>query len=182
MAEAAKNVLFIATSYGVERDEIVEPHTYVTDAGYRATVATPDNTSIQTLVDDKDAGPVVASTARLSDVVTDDYDLLVIPGGTINADTLRQDGDAVRLVKEFVDAGKPIAAICHAPWLMVEADAVVGKTLTSYPSVRTDINNAGGTWVNEAVVADETNGFTLITSRTPDDVEQFNHAIGKQLG
>ena len=99
----------------------------------------------------------------------DDYDGLVLPGGTVNPDNLRQDDDAIRFVQDFFKAGKPVGAICHGPWTLVEADLVRGRTLTSYPSIRTDIRNAGGNVVDEEVVVDE----GLVTSRNPDDLPAF---------
>lgn len=176
-----KKILVIATSYGVETDELIKPKEYLEENGHRVTVATPENESIQTLVMDYDSGARVPSDALLSESQADDFDILIVPGGTINADALRQDDHAQRLVKAFAAAGKPIAAICHAPWLIVEADLVVGKTLTSFLSLRTDVNNAGGAWVDKPVVVDDTNGFILITSRTPKDMEQFTAAISGQL-
>ena len=106
----------------------------------------------------------------------DHFDLL-IPGGTVNADKLRLEERAVALAKDFAAAGKPIAAICHGPWLLVEAGLVAGKTLTSYRSVRTDISTAGGTWVDEAAVRSAEDGWTLITSRNPGDLGDFLEAI-----
>jgi len=101
------------------------------------------------------------------------FDALVLPGGVANPDALRMDEDAVRLVKDFVDSGKPVAAICHAPWTLIEADVVRGKRLTSWPSLQTDIRNAGGEWVDEEVVVDG----NLITSRNPSDLPAFNGAL-----
>jgi protease I len=110
------------------------------------------------------------------------FNTLVIPGGTVNADTLRQDAAALRLIKEFADAGKTIAAICHGPWALIDAGVIKGKTLTSYKSVRIDLENAGAAgWVDEPVKQCQANGWTLITSRTPDDLPAFNDAIAKAL-
>ena len=110
-----------------------------------------------------------------------DHDLLLLPGGAINADKLRLDDDAVALVQGFVSAGKPVAAICHAPWTLVEAGAVDGKRLASVWSLKTDLRNAGGEWVDESVVVDDANGWTLITSRNPDDLDDFVGAIDEAL-
>lgn len=180
MAEQ-KKVLIIATSYGVEADEIMKPMSSLLGAGHVVRVATPENEGIHTLVMDRDAGSTVDSDVTIAESRDADYDLLLIPGGTLNADALRMDADALRVVKGFAAAGKPIAAICHAPWVLVDAEIAVGKTLTSFPSLRADIDNAGATWVDEPVVVDDTNGFPLITSRTPDDMEQFTDAVGAQL-
>jgi protease I len=114
--------------------------------------------------------------------VASDYDALVLPGGVANADLLRLDEDAVRIVREHVAAGKPIAAICHGPWLLVEADVVRDKTLTSFRSLRTDIRNAGGTWEDDEVRVCHRQSWTLITSRTPDDLEAFNREAMKAFG
>jgi len=176
-----KSALIIATSYGVEADELLTPQKHLEEAGCTVTVATPGGEDIQTLVGDKDPGPTVPATAALADVDVEGYAVLVIPGGTLNADSLRLDADALRLVNDFAEAGTPIAAICHGPWLAVEAGLVEGRTLTSYASLRTDITNAGGSWVDEPVAVDDTGSFPLITSRTPDDLEQFTGAIGKAL-
>ncbi|MFN3359681.1 MAG: DJ-1/PfpI family protein, partial [Pseudomonas sp.] len=111
-----------------------------------------------------------------------DFDALVIPGGTVNADTLRQDAAALRLIKDFADAGKTIAAICHGPWTLIDAGVIKGKTLTSYKSVRIDLENAGAAgWVDAQVKECKANGWTLITSRTPDDLPAFNEAIASAV-
>ena len=181
MALSDKKALIIATSYGVERDELLVPRDHLRDEGVAVTVATVDGDDVQTLVGDKDPGSTVAADAAIADIDPADFDVLVVPGGTLNADTLRTDATAQSVVRSFADAGKPVAAICHGPWLIVETGLLVGKTLTSYSSLRTDVNNAGGNWVDESVVSDDTNGFTLITSRTPDDLSEFTAAIDAQL-
>ncbi|MFO6198818.1 DJ-1/PfpI/YhbO family deglycase/protease, partial [Pseudomonas aeruginosa] len=107
--------------------------------------------------------------------------VLLVPGGTVNADTLRQDSEARRLVREFSDAGKTVAAICHGPWLLIDAGVARGKTLTSYSSVRIDLTNAGANWVDTRVKVCPANGWTLITSRNPGDLQAFNEAIGEAL-
>jgi len=113
----------------------------------------------------------------VSEVAVDDYDALVVPGGTVNPDNLRLNAHAVGFVRDFVAAGKPVAAICHGPWILVEADVVRGRTLTSYPSIRTDIRNAGGVVVDEEVVTDH--GVT--TSRNPDDLPAFCERIVREF-
>ncbi|SER98955.1 protease I [Propionibacterium cyclohexanicum] len=182
MADQTKRVAIIASSYGVEADELLTPKGYLESAGYEVVVATPDSQTIQTLVSDKDPGPTVRADAALAELSPSDFDLLVIPGGTINADTLRLQEDARRIAEGFAASGKPIAAICHGPWLVVETGLARGKTLTSYPSLRTDITNAGGNWVDRSVEVDDAQGFTLITSRTPGDLTDFDAAIGEVLG
>lgn len=178
---AQKKAVIIATSHGVETGEILKPKDFLEKKGVSVTIATPANETIQTLVMDKDAGPSVESDVELATINAADFDILIVPGGTINADALRLDAEAKRIVTEFSSAGKPIAAICHAPWMTVETDIAVGKTLTSFPSLRRDVNNAGGNWVDEPVVVDDTNGYVLITSRTPDDMTEFTAAIESQL-
>jgi protease I len=111
----------------------------------------------------------LAVDKRVADVSADDYDALVLPGGAVNPDNLRQDEDAIRFVQAFFAAGKPVGVICHGPWTLVEADLVRGRTLTSYPSLRTDIRNAGGNVVDEEVVVDQ----GLVSSRNPDDLDAF---------
>jgi protease I len=171
------SVLVIATNYGVEQDEIVVPITALTDAGATVTVAAVEAGDIQTLVGDRDPGQTVQADMTLDAVDPAAFAALVIPGGTINADTLRLQETAVDLANAFATAGKPIAAICHGPWLLVEGNLVRNKTLTSYASLQTDIENAGGSWVDAEVQVDETEGFTLITSRTPKDLDAFTGAL-----
>src|SRR5690606_22313497 len=114
-------------------------------------------------------------------VSVDDFDLLVLPGGVANPDALRMDQDAVALVKATLERGTPLAAICHAPWMLVEADAVRGRTVTSWPSLRTDLRNAGADWVDEELVVDREGAGPLITSRKPDDLDAFNKAVLSEL-
>lgn len=174
--------LIITTDYGTETDEILRPLEALKDAGVEVTVASPHGNSVRTLAGDRDPGPTVDSDISLADATAADYDALVIPGGTLNADALRVDDDARGLVKDFAAAGKPVAAICHAPWILVDTDLVVGKALTSFSSVSTDIVNAGGNWEDSEVVVDTTNGYPLITSRTPDDLPAFNRELLVALG
>jgi protease I len=117
----------------------------------------------------------------VSEAQVDDYALLVLPGGVANPDFLRRDPDAVGFVRDFVASGKPVAAICHAPWTLVEADAVRGRRLTSWPSLQTDVRNAGGDWVDEECVVDTSGPGPLITSRKPDDLPAFNAAVVQHL-
>jgi len=177
-----RRVLAIVTNYGVEQDELLVPVTRLREAGAQVDVAAPDAEPIKTLVGDKDPGETVRPTMTIAEADASDYDLLLIPGGTINADGLRLDDGAVWLVGNFASGGRPIAAICHGPWAIVEAGMARGKTLTSYPSLRTDIRNAGGTWIDRSVVSDDTGGWTLITSRDPGDLDDFVGAIAKVLG
>jgi protease I len=170
-------ILIIATNYGVEQDELAVPLQQLADRGATVTVAAVEQSPIATLVGDKDPGKTIDVDALLAEVDPAEYDALVIPGGTINADTLRQNSDAVALVKAFGAGGKPIAAICHGPWTLVEAGVLPGRTLTSFASLQTDLRNAGAEWVDREVEIDSTGGFPIITSRTPDDLPAFVNAI-----
>ncbi|MEP7762380.1 type 1 glutamine amidotransferase domain-containing protein [Sanguibacter sp. 25GB23B1] len=178
---SGRRVLAIVTNYGVEQDELVVPVDHLREAGATVDVAAVEDAPVETLVGDKDPGRPVQPTTTLGSVDADGYDLLLVPGGTLNADTLRLQDDAVNLVKAFASSGRPVAAICHGPWLLVEAGLADGKRLTSYPSLTTDVRNAGGTWVDEEVVADDARGFRLITSRTPDDLAAFLGEIDATL-
>jgi protease I len=162
-----KKVAFLATD-GVEQIEYTEPRKAVEQAGATAHLVSLEGGEIQGFnhLDKGDRFPVDVAVADAREA---DYDALVLPGGVANPDFLRTDQDAVRFVRSFVDAGKPVAAICHGPWTLVEADAVKGRTLTSWPSIKTDIENAGGTWVDEEVHVDQ----GLVTSRKPDDLPAF---------
>ncbi|MBO3095338.1 DJ-1/PfpI/YhbO family deglycase/protease [Cellulomonas dongxiuzhuiae] len=178
---SGRRVLAVVTNYGVEQDELVVPVDHLRAAGATVDVAAVDDAPVETLVGDKDPGSTVQPTTTLAAADADAYDLLLVPGGTLNADTLRLQDDALRLVKAFASSGRPVAAICHGPWLLVEAGLVTGKRLTSYPSLTTDVRNAGGTWVDEEVVADDAQGFRLVTSRTPDDLKAFLQEIDAAL-
>jgi protease I len=176
-----RRVLAVVTNYGVEQDELVVPARALREAGATVVVAAQSTEPIQTLVGDKDPGETVHPDTTIDEVDAADFDLLLVPGGTINADTIRQDAGAVSLVKAFASAGSPVAAICHGPWLLVEADLLKGKELTSFASLRTDATNAGGAWVDRSVVTDVEGGFTLVTSRTPDDLDDFVGAVQDAL-
>ncbi len=163
-----KRIAVLATD-GVEQVELTEPMRAARDAGASVDLISLRAGSIQGV-----RGIETADTFAVDRVVdqtsADEYDGLIIPGGVKNPDKLRMDEDAVSLVRSFFDLGKPVAAICHGPWMLVEADVIRGRTLTSYPSIKTDIRNAGGTWVDEEVHVEQ----GLITSRRPDDLEAFN--------
>jgi protease I len=165
----AKRVAFLVANEGIEQVELTEPWKAVTDAGHEAVVVSPEAGEVQ-MFNHLDKADAFDADKAVADVSADDYDGLMLPGGVANPDNLRTDEDAIRFVQGFVNAGKPIAAICHAPWTLVEADAVKGRTLTSFPSIKTDIENAGGTWVDEEVHVDQ----GLVTSRKPDDLPAFN--------
>ncbi|WP_036957054.1 type 1 glutamine amidotransferase domain-containing protein [Cutibacterium granulosum] len=169
--------LIVATDFGVEEAEIVEPINSLKKAGIEVTVASNSGEAIQTVTGDKDWASKVDADSTLADVKADDYDLLVIPGGTVNADTLRVDEDGRRLVKEFSSAGKPLGAICHGPWVLIDAGVAKGKKMTSYISLRPDLENAGATWVDEELVRCPGHDWVLITSRNPNDLPAFTKAL-----
>jgi protease I len=173
--------LTISTNYGVEQDELVVPVEELTGRGVQVTVAAPSKEPIQTLVGDKDPGRTVDADASFDEVDPSDYDVLIVPGGTLNADSLRLDDTALAIIKSFTATGRPVAAICHGPWAVLEAGGVQDKSLTSYASLQTDIRNAGGSWTDQPVVVDNTGGYTLITSRNPDDLKDFVGAIADAL-
>lgn len=175
---AGKKVLFITSNTGIERDELLKPYEALKAQGALVTHGSSDGGTTQTFVQDTEKNRTVESQVALAGLNASDFDALVIPGGTVNADTLRLDANAQRLVKEFADSGKIIAAICHGPWLLINAGVIAGKTLTSYPSVRLDLENAGAAgWVDVEVKQCQANGWTLITSRNPNDIPVFNEAI-----
>ena len=162
-------VAVLVANEGIEQVELTEPWKALESAGARPELIAPKSGSAQAFnhLDKADTFPV---DRTVSEADPADYIGLVLPGGVANPDALRMDKDAVAFVQAFVAAGKPVAAICHAPWTLVEADVVRGRTLTSWPSLQTDIRNAGGTWVDEEVHNDR----GLVTSRRPDDLPAFN--------
>ncbi|MER7726920.1 type 1 glutamine amidotransferase domain-containing protein [Streptomyces sp. NPDC096323] len=176
-----RKVLAIVTNYGVEQDELFVPLDHLRGWGAQVDVAAVTTDEIETLVGDKDAGKTLRPDLALSDADPAGYDLLLVPGGTLNADTLRQQEPATRIVRAFTDSGRPVAAICHGPWVLVEAGAVAGKRLTSYASLQTDIRNAGGDWTDEEVVTDDAGGWRLITSRNPGDLDAFVREIDEAI-
>ena len=170
-----RTIAFLATD-GVEQVEYTEPRTAVEQAGATAHLVSLAPGQVQGFnhLDKGDTFPVDKVVAEAS---ADDYDGLVLPGGVANPDVLRMDPDAVRFVRSFFEAGKPVASICHGAWTLVEADAVRGRTLTSWPSIRTDVENAGGTWVDAEVHVDR----GLVTSRKPGDLPAFNAKIVEEF-
>ncbi|MBR7828021.1 type 1 glutamine amidotransferase [Actinospica sp. MGRD01-02] len=173
---ADRNVAFLIAAEGAEQSETLRPWEAVNMAGGRAVLVCPQEGEAQ-LFDHLDRGQRMPVDLVLSDASAADFDALVLPGGVANPDFLRLDEDATRLVRAFFAAGKPVAAICHAPWLLVEADLVRDRSLTSWPSLRTDIGNAGGRWRDEPVVVDEQGPNTLVTSRKPQDLPEFCDAL-----
>ncbi|CCF63591.1 type 1 glutamine amidotransferase domain-containing protein [Nocardia cyriacigeorgica] len=177
-----RRILAIVTNYGVEQDELMVPVQHLRDAGATVDIAAESGDAIQTLVHDKNPGTTVQPTVTLDEVNPQDYDLLLVPGGTVNADSLRLNDAAVEITRRIAAAGTLIAAICHGPWILVEAGIVRDKTLTSFPSLKTDIRNAGAAdWVDRSVVIDDTHGYPLITSRSPKDIGDFVERIDLTL-
>ena len=168
--------VLIMASDGFEQSELFVPLEKLKDAGHQVDVAAPKTGDIKGW-DKDDWGKSVTANKAISDVGAGDYDALVLPGGVINPDTLRTDKTAIALIRSFADAGKPVAAICHAPWLLAEAGLAQGRRLTSYGSIRTDMKNAGAEVVDEKVVVDR----GIITSRKPDDLDAFVSAIKDAL-
>ncbi len=166
-----QRVLILATN-GFEQSELMEPKAALEAAGYETVVASPEGGEIQGWKD-KNWGESVTVDADLGDVSASDFDALMLPGGQMNPDILRMDKRAIDLIAAFNEADKPIAAICHAPWLLAEADIIDGRSVTSWPSLRTDLENAGANVLDEQVVVDG----NLITSRKPDDIPAFNEAL-----
>ena len=163
-----KTIAFLVAAEGTEQVELTEPWKAVEQAGGKPELLSLEAGEIQAFnhLDKADTFPV---DRVVSDASATDYDALVLPGGVANPDFLRADEDAVRFVREFFEQAKPVAAICHGPWTLVEADVVKGRTLTSWPSLKTDIRNAGGTWVDEEVHVDK----GLVSSRKHDDLPAF---------
>jgi len=169
MAELnGKRIAFVMANEGVEQVELTEPLKAVRDAGAETDLISPEGDDIQAF-NHLDKADTFTPDKTIDEADPGDYDGLVLPGGVANPDNLRTHENAVQFVRSFFEAGKPVAAICHAPWTLVEAGVVKGRTLTSWPSLQTDIRNAGGDWVDEEVHVDE--GF--VTSRKPDDLPAF---------
>lgn len=173
---ANSRILIIATN-GFEQAELEVPRDKLRQTGARVDIASPDGKSIRGW-DMKDWGRTADVDLKISDAKCEDYDALVIPGGVINPDKLRMDKEAMNLVHEFLASGKVVAAVCHGPWLLVQADALHGRQATSWPSLRKDLENAGAFWVDRDVVVDE----GIITSRKPDDLNAFVSKIIEELG
>ena len=168
---AGRHVLIMATDR-FEESELFGPRERLLAAGARVSLASLEKRPIQATVHDE-PGKTIAPDMTLGEVDAADYDALLLPGGVGNPDRLRMEPEAVAIVREFDAAKKPVAAICHGPWLLAEADIVRGRTVTSWPSIRTDLKNAGATVVDEEAVTDG----NLITSRNPDDVPAFTDAL-----
>jgi protease I len=171
-----KKIAILATD-GFEQVELTEPKKALEAAGATVHVISPKEGQIKGWKS-TDWGESTKVDKALSDAKAEDYDALVLPGGQINPDKLRMEPKAVAFVTEFFNTGKPIGAICHGPWMLVEAGVLKHRTLTSFPSIRTDIRNAGGHWVDEEVITDQ----NLTTSRKPDDLPAFNERLIREIG
>jgi protease I len=177
----AVRTAFLVAPEGVEQIELTSPWEALSQTGETPQLVSTAPGEIQAFnhLDKADTFPVDLTVGETS---ADEFDLLVLPGGVANPDFLRTDEKAVAFARGFFDAGKPVAAICHAPWTLVEADVVRGRTLTSWPSLRTDIRNAGGTWVDRQVMVCTSGPNTLITSRKPEDLDAFNTTVLREVG
>ena len=178
MAEelAGKKIAFLVANEGIEQIELTRPWEAVREAGGEPVLAATKPGTAQAFnhLEQADKFTVDITTDQLA---VADYDGIMLPGGVANPDQLRTDANAVEFVRAFFEAGKPVAAICHAPWTLVEADVVRNRTLTSWPSLQTDIRNAGGHWTDEQVVQCSAGANTLVTSRKPDDLDAFCAAL-----
>ncbi len=166
-----KMVAILATD-GFEQAELLEPRKALEEAGAKTKVISPQGGKIKGW-NEKNWGKEVSVDLSLDKASAEDFDALILPGGVMNPDKLRTKPEAVQFVRKFFEAGKPVAAICHGPWMLVEAGALRGRTVTSWPSLQTDIRNAGGQWVDKEVVEDR----GLVTSRKPSDIPAFNRTV-----
>jgi protease I len=177
MASLNGRKVAILTEEGFEQVELTSPKQALEQAGATVHVISPKSGKIKAW-DKTNWGIEINVDKQLNEVSPDDYDALVLPGGVLNPDKLRQNKDAVAFASAFLDEGKPVAAICHGPQLLIETGMINGRRLTSYPSLKNDLKNAGADWVDEEVVVD--NG--LVTSRRPDDLEAFNRKTIEEIG
>lgn len=168
--EGKKIAILVAN--GFEQVELTEPRKALDEAGATTHVVSPEDDQVKAW-DKTDWGIKVEVDVNLENANPDDYDALVLPGGQLNPDFLRANDKAIDFVRSFADSGKPIGAICHGPWVLIESDLVKGKTMTSYNSIKTDMKNAGANWVDEEVVVDG----RFVTSRKPDDIPAFNEKL-----
>jgi len=170
-----KNVAILVAN-GFEQVELTEPKRALEEAGAKTAIVSPEQGKVKGW-DHTQWGHEFKVDVPLSDAEADDFDALVLPGGVMNPDKLRRNEWALQLVRAFFESGKPIAAICHGPWTLIDADVVSGRRMTSYPSIQTDLKNAGANWVDEEVVVD--NG--LVTSRSPADLRAFNRKLVEEI-
>ena len=171
-----KKVAFLVANEGIEQVELERPWQAIKDAGGEPELIAPEAGEAQAF-NHLDKGDTFPVNKAVHDADPEDYDGLVLPGGVANPDNLRTEPDAVQFARAFFEAGKPVGAICHAPWTLIEAGVVDGRTLTSWPSLQTDIRNAGGEWVDEEVHVDS--GF--VTSRKPDDLDAFCSKVIEEI-
>jgi protease I len=174
-------VAFLTANEGVEQVELTSPWEAVVDAGGEPVHVALEAGKVQGF-DHLDKGDVFEASLAVSEADAADFDALVLPGGVANPDQLRTDAEAVAFARAFFDQGKPVAVICHGPWTLVEADVVRGRTVTSWPSLATDIENAGGSWVDRDVVVCQDGPNVLISSRKPDDLPAFERELVAALG
>lgn len=180
MPETDEKVAFLTANVGVEVVELTDPWDTLEEAGITSELIAPEAGTVQAF-DHLDKADTFSVDVKVSEANVDEYAALVLPGGVANPDKLRMDPDAVDLVRSFFAAGKPVAVICHGPWTLVEADVLRGRTITSYPSLKTDIENAGGEWVDKEVVVCENGPNRLISSRRPADLPVFNETLIETL-
>jgi protease I len=172
---SGKQVAILCTD-GFEDSELRQPRAALKDAGAHTTLVSPKAVSVRSWTDEG-FGKSMLVDLPLKSARAEDFDALLLPGGTLNADHLRMDPDAVAFVRAFFEAGKPVAAICHGPQILIDANVVAGRRLTSYPSIKQDLLNAGGEWLDEEVVCDQ----GLVTSRRPDDLPAFNRKMIEEI-
>jgi protease I len=180
MALEGKKVAFVVAKEGIEQAELVEPWKALQEAGGQPTLVSEEPGQVQAF-NHLDKADMFDVDVTLADASASDYDALMLPGGVANGDEVRTQAGAVELVKAFADAGKPIGVICHGGWVLIEADIVKGRMLTSWPSLATDFRNAGANWVDEQVVVDD-GDFTLVSSRKPDDLRALNREFLDAVG
>jgi len=173
---SGKKIAFLVAPEGVEQVELTEPWKAVEQSGGSPRLVSTEPGQVQGF-NHLDKGETFPVDTTVNDVDVADYDGLVLPGGVANPDYLRTEPNAVDLVRKFVTAGKPLGVICHGPWTLIEADLVRGRTITSWPSLQTDLRNAGAQWVDEEVAVCDAGPNTIISSRKPDDLKAFNAAI-----
>ncbi len=171
-----KKIAFLTANEGVEEVELTEPRKAVEAAGAATELLAPEAGDVQAF-NHLDKAETYAASRAVGDAKAEEFDGLVLPGGVANPDNLRTHPEAVQFIKDFFEAGKPVGVICHGPWTLIEADVVKGRKLTSWPSLQTDLRNAGAEWVDEEVVVDE----GLVSSRKPDDLEAFNAKIVEEF-